>query len=635
MGDSTMMTVEFLRARLLSERLVSRTARQRADQLTYRVIELEDQLKSIAIQRMKAEKAATEVLAILECQGIDGLSQVTSSSSEHDEGCDKWEENGSTQKRDEVSRVPTVERNVMKDVLSGPEVEGSEASQGRPLSWKSRSDSPNSHRKLRMKQLKSRQTRTSLFSSTESSGKLELGKSCRRIKRRDTRLATETGGEVEKIEEKSEATQPNQSGDRPDKNSGDRVDKRFNVASVLLSPNEGTCLHVDGEDRDDNKGIKLERTDPLIDWYHAEENVQGEWEEKYNARESSSTSFAERSQPAVVEMASKSSGTGKQDRKETYLGYENISSITEPAVHNLPHDQKVHGRIPDKSAPTERTVAVGVCDGFISPDLKPSTFDKHTNTLAGQQHNRPLAGDAGTNSHEFVSPAKGRTAINKTGKRDRAQLDDNSDSSSHGRSHWSTSYENSTVKTYSEIDRQLPKNPSVESVLISLCRAKISLQHHINVSPSRGEGVLAKTTPTYSQNQVENLDIPIGMAELFRLPTDSFPEDDISRPKLCGSGLSLASAHTDVLHAVSTNGYQQPLIVNAEAGHRPSLGQKYDDSYFTYTSNRCSLAPYLTTDAAPFRNGFTRAYTDARNEMPARGQHLYDGETFWFDQRRL
>lgn len=37
MGDSTEMTIEFLRARLLSERSISRTARQRADQLAKRV----------------------------------------------------------------------------------------------------------------------------------------------------------------------------------------------------------------------------------------------------------------------------------------------------------------------------------------------------------------------------------------------------------------------------------------------------------------------------------------------------------------------------------------------------------------------------------------------------------------------
>lgn len=37
MEDSTAMTIEFLRARLLTERSVSRSARQRADELQKRV----------------------------------------------------------------------------------------------------------------------------------------------------------------------------------------------------------------------------------------------------------------------------------------------------------------------------------------------------------------------------------------------------------------------------------------------------------------------------------------------------------------------------------------------------------------------------------------------------------------------
>lgn len=37
MEDSTAMTIEFLRARLLSERSVSRSARQRADELAKKV----------------------------------------------------------------------------------------------------------------------------------------------------------------------------------------------------------------------------------------------------------------------------------------------------------------------------------------------------------------------------------------------------------------------------------------------------------------------------------------------------------------------------------------------------------------------------------------------------------------------
>uniref|UniRef100_A0A7N0SX70 Uncharacterized protein n=1 Tax=Kalanchoe fedtschenkoi TaxID=63787 RepID=A0A7N0SX70_KALFE len=62
----TAMTIEFLRARLLSERSVSKQAKQKADELTDSVVELEEQLKVVSLQRKKAEKATSDVLAILE-----------------------------------------------------------------------------------------------------------------------------------------------------------------------------------------------------------------------------------------------------------------------------------------------------------------------------------------------------------------------------------------------------------------------------------------------------------------------------------------------------------------------------------------------------------------------------------------
>lgn len=47
--DSVAVTVEFLRARLLAKRLVSKATRQRADELAKRVVELEEQLKIVLL----------------------------------------------------------------------------------------------------------------------------------------------------------------------------------------------------------------------------------------------------------------------------------------------------------------------------------------------------------------------------------------------------------------------------------------------------------------------------------------------------------------------------------------------------------------------------------------------------------
>ncbi|KAG0501684.1 hypothetical protein HPP92_001756 [Vanilla planifolia] len=65
MDEKTAMTVEFLRARLLSERNVSRTARQRADVFAQRVMELEEQLRIVNSQKKKLKRQQKMFLPFL------------------------------------------------------------------------------------------------------------------------------------------------------------------------------------------------------------------------------------------------------------------------------------------------------------------------------------------------------------------------------------------------------------------------------------------------------------------------------------------------------------------------------------------------------------------------------------------
>ncbi|KAF2318399.1 hypothetical protein GH714_006626 [Hevea brasiliensis] len=151
MEDSTTMTIEFLRARLLSERSVSRTARQRADELAKRVAELQERLTIVSLQRMKAEKATAGVLAILDGNGISHISETFDSSSEQDTPCE--------------CKVVTA----------------------RSLSWKGRKDSP---RYLEKYKGPSPRRRT-IFASVGSSPKHRPGKSCCQIRRRESRSVAE------------------------------------------------------------------------------------------------------------------------------------------------------------------------------------------------------------------------------------------------------------------------------------------------------------------------------------------------------------------------------------------------------------------------------------------------------------
>ncbi|KAM0857476.1 hypothetical protein ACQ4PT_048449 [Festuca glaucescens] len=193
---TTAMTIDFLRARLLSERSVSRAAKDRADQLANRVAELEELLRTVTAQRRKADRAAAEVLAILDSQGFGRFSDAADSGSD-DDGAggtpDSPERGGGGEARGEA-----------EDALSGSE-QGGPAGAPHPgpggLSWKGRAASPDSDRRQphhRARQLRQRHghshRRNSYFRSlaADSSPKYQPGQSCRKIKRKELRSGHKT-----------------------------------------------------------------------------------------------------------------------------------------------------------------------------------------------------------------------------------------------------------------------------------------------------------------------------------------------------------------------------------------------------------------------------------------------------------
>ncbi|KAK1263504.1 hypothetical protein QJS04_geneDACA008459 [Acorus gramineus] len=105
MADST-TTIDHLHARLLSERSVSNKARQRADELAKRVLELEEQLRAVTIQRRRVEKATAEALAILENHGVSDLSKACDSSSDQDDAhCVLKDSENSSKEENSTSRL--------------------------------------------------------------------------------------------------------------------------------------------------------------------------------------------------------------------------------------------------------------------------------------------------------------------------------------------------------------------------------------------------------------------------------------------------------------------------------------------------------------------------------------------------
>lgn len=129
-----------------------------------------------------AEKATADVLAILENQGISDFSEAFDSSSDQENH--HASQVGYNFANEEESSVFTKRRGKLEE-LSGSDLDSSPVS-GKSLSWKGRNGSPHSCEKSQEPAIRRRNT----FASVSFSPKQRLGKSCRQIRRRETRLAT-------------------------------------------------------------------------------------------------------------------------------------------------------------------------------------------------------------------------------------------------------------------------------------------------------------------------------------------------------------------------------------------------------------------------------------------------------------
>lgn len=148
---------------------------------TMQVAELEEHLKFVSLQREQAEKATSDILVILKNHEIGDVSEEFDSSSEHEGNSQDFEAcNGSLKMEETSTNLKLI--NNEKEAYSSSEIESS-PSTGRNLSWKSTRDSQHS---LEKKRYIDPVRRRASFSSNSSSSR-RIGKSCRRIRRRDTR----------------------------------------------------------------------------------------------------------------------------------------------------------------------------------------------------------------------------------------------------------------------------------------------------------------------------------------------------------------------------------------------------------------------------------------------------------------
>ncbi|CAL4901025.1 unnamed protein product [Urochloa decumbens] len=581
---TTAMTIDFLRARLLSERSVSRAAKERADHLARRVAELEDQLRAVTAQRRKAERAAAEVLAILDSQGFSRLSDAAD-----DSGSEEEEEEPGAGGPGAAVRG-RVGGNAVEDALLGSELgpqaaaaAAAAAEQAGGLSWKGRAATASNdcerrrphQQQQQQQQQRGRQLRQKhghghrrgyLYSrAADSSPKYHPGQSCRKIKRKELRSqAEDEEGKNIAVEcaedghERSDCTVCTD--EQPDFDGEASQDERGGSSGNGGLKDDGDQFAMVYE-KDGEMERVLEKQAELIGQYEAEENAQREWEKKFSeSRDSTTDNVNLNSKLNHAENACERREAARIVDKEVVC--EHARSMSNAAVASSHGELQVRkgvlttksylegsGNNLGKSAPRPQ----GSCDGILNARYDKGQGDENSDS-GSSYHVNARSSERDINTSSVGSPL--------------------SDTPKSEVSEWSSScFHNHTDN---QIDGQLhqPSSDDVGGVLEALQRARMSLRAKLSWTSPPSQNILALPAPDdlpdndmqlslrrsnpLSQevsalqapagypNRVlppDNVKVPAGPAGLFRLPTDSFPRNEMASSDGYGSRFSLTAAN--------------------------------------------------------------------------------------------
>ncbi|KAK1572371.1 hypothetical protein Q3G72_031728 [Acer saccharum] len=576
MEDSA-MTIEFLRGRLLAERSVSKSARQRADELARRVEALEEQLKIVSLQRKKAEKATADVLAILENNGISDISETFDSSSDQEETpCEsKWDNNST--KEDENSSNLKFRRNESGE-LSGSDHDFSPVPQ-RSLSWKGRKGTKHSPEKYK----DSYRRRGSSFSSASSSPKHRLGKSCRQIKRKESRsMVEEVITDAIKVDSQANGVSaslevsPNDSDVRPKSMRGgsEPQEEKLSLEGSHLGYTENE-KNVSSSDMEK----ALEHQAQLNGKYEEMEKAQREWEERFRENNSSTPDSCDPgNQSDVTEEREeiKAQAQCPADSNNFELAKSKVEDVH---FFNELSNTQSNGFVPpsrdDMQCLKDQKCCLIPTSESLTEDFEfPTAKEKHNQEILESNHYLP---PSSSHNHQHLHSSPGNQSTN---------IVSSTASSSSGRGDVSGNQ--------NELYALVPHEPSIgfNGVLESLKQARLSLQQKISSSSSTESGSVGKaieaSVPAIKfGNRAE---IPVGFGCLFRLPTDFSVEASKANFLDSGSQPSLANYYPN-----------SGLEITA---HDRTVNNSYMDTRSSYSTDNMLVA----TD--PF---FTRSYMDTRS----------------------
>ncbi|XP_037407434.1 uncharacterized protein LOC119269648 isoform X2 [Triticum dicoccoides] len=596
------MTIDFLRARLLSERSVSRASKERADQLAARVAELEEQVRAVTAQRRQAEREAAEVLAVLESRGFCGsLSDVLDSGSddaeeeERDEPCDATVTGGDPAPRSHGEEGPEQEQE--QPPAKGERKEEEDATSGTALqpgglSWKGRCASPR-----RARQLKQRHRRSYVYflaSQSDPSPKYRMGQSCRKNKRKELSVAAVV----------AESRKEQRDGPRcADDDGRTEFDGEVGGDDRRSSGDGGGQYVMRRDDGDGEMERVLEKQAELIGQYEAEEKAQTDWEKKFNdtgsspnkgdveadchlqtksggeklvvSRPPKNSSEEMAPTPAISAQGSSSYSTATR-RSQDQQGDANSDGCSSRYTTSASSSGLGAVKAPSESSPSVSKVS----------DWSSSRFHDHADDQQGnidvesvlqalqrarislrQKLDRPLP------------PSQVTLALPAPGDEYRTDLynDDDDGSSSYRDGHVGSSPSRQEIlalpapEDYHGYHDHGSANCSTDGADTALTE---------NPSPPQQE-ILALPAPGDDDGDGEDeVKAPVGSPGLFRLPTDSFPKDE-TLP-------AISNGHDAELRSIEVVAARHDTYRDDDgAGVSASAKQLYDPP----TSGRCNVPP--------------------------------------------
>ncbi|KAM0929289.1 hypothetical protein ACQ4PT_001723 [Festuca glaucescens] len=626
MADSAAapMTIDFLRARLLSERSVSRASKERADQLATRVAELEEQVRAVTAQRRQAELEAAEVLAILESKGFcASLSDALDSGSDNDDGTSEEARprDADTTGGDAARSHGEEERNQEPAAAKGEEAEDDALSgtAAGGLSWKGRGVSPRKATQLRQRH---RRSYVYLLASEDPSPKYRMGQSCRKNKRKELsgRSAAPEEGCAELPAD------------------GGRAELDGEVGGDERSSGDGGSQYVIRCEKDGEMERVLEKQAELIGQYEAEEKAQRDWEKKFNDTRSSpkgdavqakssgkTLSIAENTSEGYAgqrrEAGEEHGHGGAQNAAISAQGSSNISTNSE----GCPRHDTNSATSGHKPSPSSATLVSKVSDWSSSrfhdhaDDQLDTRSCRNTSDIDVESVLQALQRARISLQQKLgrpLPPSQVTLALPAPGDEYRAEEDlyhDDGSNSYRGEPSGSTPSRQEMLALPAPEDYHSCHDQDHGSLVDGADSSSLTEKQSRSSTPR--QEILALPAPGDDCNPGEREDdvdmkIPVCSPGLFRLPTDSFLEDEmLSTSNGCDFELGLRhEAYRD----------------DGDAG--VSARQFYDPPHSSApASGRCSVPPSsgFTIGAAPFLDGIQGLPKDLR-----RGRSLGDTDLF-------